>query len=85
MLSFKKHLTEARAMMLTIDWEHGDPNDQGADEWESVGVFVHSWDERKNLLTIAGEKRYLHKWLMDYYGLIKRSADIAIKDDKPLR
>ena len=33
MLSFKKHLTEARAMMLTIDWEHGDPNDQGADEW----------------------------------------------------
>ena len=90
MLSFKTHITEfrldkAKAFMLELDWEHGNPNDQGADEWEAEGVFVHSWDRRKNKMTIAGTEKSLSRWLMLTYGLLKRSADMAIKDAKPLR
>tara|TARA_Y100001938_G_C7827963_1_gene299894 strand:- start:219 stop:491 length:273 start_codon:yes stop_codon:yes gene_type:complete len=90
MLSFKTHISEfkldkARAFMLELDWEHGNPNDQGADEWEAEGVFVHSWDRRKNKMIIAGTKPAIHRWLMFTYGLLKRSADIALKDAKPLR
>ena len=86
MKSFKEfRLDKARAFMLELDCEHGNPNYQGADEWESEGVFVHSWDKRKNKMIIAGTKPAILRWLMYTYGLLKRSADIALKDAKPLR
>ena len=86
MKSFKEfRLNKAKALMLTIDWEYGDPNMNGADAWEAEGVFVHSWDKRKNKMTIAGTEKSLSRWLMLTYGLLKRSADQAMKDAKPLR
>ena len=86
MKSFREfNLNEgAKPVMLELDWEHGDPNNQGADEWEAEGVFVHTWNPRKNKIIIAGTKPNIHKWLMYTFGLIKRSADIAIRDAKPL-
>jgi len=90
MLSFKTHISEfrldkARAFMLTIDWEHGNPNDQGADEWEAEGIFVHDYNPRKYEMTIAGTKPALIRWLTLTYGMLKNEAMRAMKDAKPLR
>ena len=39
-------LREGRKVSVTVDWEHGNPNDYSAD-WEAEGVFVLDYNPRK--------------------------------------
>lgn len=85
MKTFKEfRLDKAKALVVTIDWEHGNPNEYSA-EWEDEGVFVHDYNKRKNLMTVTGTEASLERWLDITYGVGKRGAKGLMKSAKPAR
>lgn len=68
-----------RIFKATLDFDMGNPREY-SDEWEDDGVYIDTWDKRKNeLVVMSKDKRGLEKWLVDVYGLAKREVRGIVK------
>jgi len=68
-----------RYYKATLDYDMGDPRDNEVD-WEDDGVFIDTWDRREmELVVMSRDKRGLEKWLVNTYGLDKRTAKQVMK------
>ena len=77
-------IREGRKVSVTVDWEHGNPNDYSAD-WEAEGVFVLDYDPRKKQMEIGGEEKALAAWIEMTYGLSKNAARALLRSAKRVR
>jgi hypothetical protein len=60
-----------RNFKVAWDFDMGEPRAH-ADDWESDGVYIDTWDKREmELVVMSKDKRGLEKWLVDVYGLSK--------------
>lgn len=68
-----------RNFKVALDFDMGDPRDH-ADDWESDGVYIDTWDKREmELVVMSKDKRGLEKWLVDVYGLSKKDVRGIVK------
>jgi len=68
-----------RNFKVALDFDMGDPREY-ADDWESDGVYIDTWDKRENeLVVMSRDKRGLEKWLVDVYGLSKKEVRGMVK------
>ena len=79
-----ENVNEGRKVSVTVDWEHGNPNDYSAD-WEAEGVFVLDYDPRKKQMEIGGEQKDLANWISDTYGLSGNAARALLRSAKRVR
>ena len=77
-------INEGRKVSVTVDWEHGNPNDYSAD-WEAEGVFVLDYDPRKKEMEIGGEEKALAAWIEMTYGLSKNAARALMRSAKRVK
>ena len=77
-------LREGRKVSVTVDWEHGNPNEYSAD-WEAEGVFVLDYDRRNKKMEVGGEQKDLANWLSDTYGLSDSAAKALLRSGKRMR
>ena len=80
----REDVNEGRKVSVTVDWEHGNPNDYSAD-WEAEGVFVLDYDPRKKQMEVGGEEKDLAAWIEMTYGLSKNAARALLRSAKRVR
>ena len=79
-----QNVEEWKKVSVTVDWEHGNPNDYSAD-WEAEGVFVLDYDSRKKEMEIGGEEKALAAWIEMTYGLSKNAARSLMRSAKRVK
>ena len=79
-----EEVNEGRKVSVTVDWEHGNPNEYSAD-WEAEGVFVLDYNPRKKQMDVGGEQKDLANWLSDTYGLSGNAAKALLRSAKRVR
>lgn len=79
-----QNVEEGKKVSVTVDWEHGNPNDYSAD-WEAEGVFVLDYDPRKKEMEIGGEEKALAAWIEMTYGLSKNAARALMRSAKRVK
>ena len=77
-------IDEGRKVSVTVDWEHGNPNEYSAD-WEAEGIFVLDYDPRKKQMEVGGEEKDLANWLSDTYGLSGNAAKSLLRSAKRVK
>jgi len=81
MKNFKEHynIINERNFKATLDYDMGDPRDN-QDDWQDDGVFIDTWDKKEGQLVVTStDKRGLEKWLVDVYGLDKKTVKGLVK------
>ena len=81
---FYEDVNEGRKVSVSVDWEHGNPNEYSAD-WEAEGIFVIDYDPRKKQMEVGGEQKDLANWLSDTYGLSDNASKALLRSAKRVR